>query len=170
MIQTFVEKNRKLLHFYYWAARISGWAFISISLLAFFGHSVALASRMGDRQAFNAYLPSVPWGMFNNVLPTGLLVLGLAQLIGYLHHAESKAGWILCHSDKLVYVYAAILLGYFCFAGGLDVVRHYHEPHDFPLRLIFIAMFVLVKLLLLIGLAQMVKRLLPIIEESRTLV
>jgi hypothetical protein len=171
MIQTFVEKNRKWLLFYYWAARIGGWVFLAISLLAVAGHSVALATRMGNGNEFNHYCQyDVPWGMFSNVLPTGLLILGIAQLIWYLLETDRRPRWILRNADKLLYAYTAILVIYYCWMGTKDVISHFHEPYDFPGRLIMIAIFILVKILALVGLAQLLKRLLPIIEESRTLV
>ena len=74
------------------------------------------------------------------------------------------------NADKLLYTYSAILISYYCYIGIYEVILRYNEPYDFPLRLILIVLFILVKLLVLVGLAQMLKRLLPIIEESRTLV
>ena len=171
MIQTFIERNRKLLLFYYWAARVGGWVVLSVAFLAVAGHSIALVSRVGDRNEFYRYWQhDVPWGMFSNVLPTGLLVLGVAQLIWYLLEADHKAGWILRNADKLLYVYTAILIAYYCWAGVTEVISHFNEPYDFPARLIMLVIFILVKLLALVGLAEVLRRLLPVIEESRTLV
>jgi hypothetical protein len=170
MLQTFVEKNRRLLQFYYWAARIGGWVFLIIIILAAAGHFIALVSRLGDREALNAYLPAVPWGMFNNLFPTAVLILGVAQLIRFLLDIDYAPGWILRQADKLLYIYTTLLIGYYCLAGFRDVTVHYNEPYDFPLRLIFLVAVILLKLFVLVGLAQMIKRLLPVIEESRTLV
>jgi len=50
------------------------------------------------------------------------------------------------------------------------VIVHFNKPYDFPLRLIVLAAFILVKLLVLVGVAEMLRRLLPMVEESRTLV
>ena len=167
----FIEKNRKLLLFYYWAARVGGWVLLLVSSLAVVGHSVALASRIGDWNEFYRYYQhDVPWGMLSHLLPTGLLVLGVAQLIRYLLENEYRPGWILCNADKLLYVYTAILISYYCWVSVTEVRLHFGEPYDFPLRLIMSAIFILVKLLALVGLAQMLRRLLPMIEESRTLV
>ena len=175
MITTFIEKNRKLLLFYYWAARVGGWVFLSWASLAAVGHSVALATRtkfsLGDWNEFSRYWQhDVPWGIFSNALPTGLLVLGIAQLIRYLLETDRRPDWILRNSDKLLYAYTAILIGYCCWRSSIDAIVHFDEPYDFPLRLILSIVFILVKLLALVGLAQLLKRLLPIIEESRTLV
>jgi len=171
MIQTFIEKNRKLLLFYYWAARIGGWVFLFYASLVAAGKSFALATRIGDWQEFNRFLQhDVPWGAFSDGLPTGLLALGIAQLIWYLLETDHQPGWILRNADKLLYVYTAILIGYYCWMCVTEVSLHFNEPYDFPLRLVFTAAFILVKLLALVGLAEMLRRLLPVIEESRTLV
>ena len=171
MIQTFIDKNRKLLLFYYWAMRVGGWIFLALVFLTAAGKSFALATRIGDWQEFNRFLQhDVPWGTFTNGLPTGLLVLGMAQLIRYLLETDRKGGWILRNADKLLYVYTAILICFYCERAVNEVIVHFNEPYDFPLRLIMLAIFILVKLLVLVGVAEMLRRLLPMIDESRTLV
>ncbi len=171
MIQTFIEKNRKLLRFYYWVMRVGGWMFLGLALLAAAGHSVALVSRISDWDEFQRYWQfDVPWATFTNGLPTGLLVLGMAQLIRYLLETDRKPGWILRNADKLLYTYTAILICFYCERAVNEVVVHFNEPYDFPLRLIFLAVFITVKLLVLVGIAEMLRRLLPMIDESRTLV
>jgi hypothetical protein len=170
MVQEFVEKNRRLLSFYYWVARIGGWVLLSISLAAVAGHSLALVSRIGDWNAFNRYYQhDVPWGMFEHFIPTGLMVLGVAQLIRYLLESEYKPAWILRNADKLIYAYTAILLGSFCYIGFLSL-QSPPTVYDWYYRLASVVVFSAVKLLALVGLAQILKRLLPVIEESRTLV
>ena len=171
MIQTFIEKNKKLILFYYWVLRIGGGAFLSLVFLTVAAKSFALATRIGDWQEFNRFLQNdVPWGMFTNVLPTSLLALGIAQLIRYLFETDRKPDWIFRNADKLLYTYATILIGYYCWSGAIEVISHFNEPYDFPLRLIVLTVFIIVKLLVLVGVAEMLRRLLPMIEESRTLV
>lgn len=171
MVQTFVEKNRKLLQLYYWVLRVGGWAFLALAFLAMAGHSVALASRISDWQEFHRYCQQdVPWGTFTNGLPAGLLALGLSQLIKYLLETNRKPDWIFRNADKLLYAYTVILMGYYCWRGAREVVLHFNEPYDFPLRLIMLVAFMLVKLLTLVGVAEILRRAIPIIDESRTLV
>ena len=171
MIQTFIEENKKLLRFYYWAMRIGGWVFLALVFLVTAGNSVALASRLGDWQEFNRYLQhDVPWGTFSKGLPIGLLALGIAQLIRYLLKTDHKPDWILRNADKLFYTYTIILIGYYCWRGATEVILHFSEPYDFPARLILLVLFILIQLLVLVGVAEILRRLLPMIEESRTLV
>ena len=171
MIQTFVEKNKRLLLTYYWIMRIGGWVFLALVILTAAGKSFALASRYGDWQEFNRFLHhDVPWGTFTNGLPAGLLALGLAQLIRYLLEPDNKPDGILRNSHKLFYAYTAILALYYCWAGTIEVIVHFNEPHDFPLRMIMLVVFISVKLLALVGIAEILRRLLPMFDESRTLV
>ena len=167
----FIEKNRKLLLFYYWVMRIGGWMFLALVLLTAAGKSFALATRIGDWQEFNRFLQhDVPWGTFSIGLPTSLLALGIAQLIRYLLETDHKPDWIFRNAHKLLYTYTAISVGCYFWACVTDVISHFNEPYDFPLRLIVLAAFFLVKLLVLVGVAEILRRLLPMIEESRTLV
>jgi hypothetical protein len=171
MIQAFVEKNRRLLSFYYWAARIGGWVFLSWAALIATGKSFALATRIGDWQEFNRFLQhDVPWGAFSDGFPTGLLALGISQLIWYLLETDRQPGWILRNAYKLLYAYTAILICYYCWITVMEVRLHFNEPYDFPLRLVLSVMFILVKLLALVGLAEVLRRLFPVMEDSMTLV
>ena len=171
MIQAFIEKNRRMLLFYYWAMRIGGWMFLALASLAAVGHSFALVSRIGDWDEFYRYYQhDVPWGTFSIGLPTGLVALGIAQLIRYLLRTDHKPDWILRNADKLLYTYTAILICYYCWKGTTEVILHFNEPYDFPLRLIGLMAFILVKLLVMVGVAELLRRLLPMFEESRTLI
>jgi hypothetical protein len=172
-MNTFIKQNKKLLLFYYWAVRIGGWILLTLSLLAVIGHSVALSSRIADSQEFSRYWHhDVPWGMFTYLLPAGLLALGVTQLIWYLLGTDHRPGWILRHADKLLYVYTAIMLGYYIWMciKELNITRAWDTNVEFIMRILVAVVFVSVKILALVGLAQMLKRLLPVIEESRTLV
>jgi hypothetical protein len=173
MIETFVEKNRKLLLFYYWAARIGGWILLGISLLAVAGHSIALAFRIGDSNEFSRYWQhDVPWGMFTYFIPAGILALGVTQLIWYLLKTDRNPGWILRNADKLLYVYIAIMLGCYIWmcVKELNITIAWDTNIEFVIRILMAVVFISVKILALAGLAQLLKRLLPMIEESRTLV
>ena len=170
-MNNFIEQNRKLLLFYYWASRIGGWIFLSIATLAVVGNSIALVSRMSDWDEFRRFCQhDMNWAMFSEILPTGLVAIGISQLIWYLLETDHKARWVLRHAHQLLYTYTAILIGYYCWAGTIDVLRHFDEPYDFPLRMILLVVFIFIKLLALVGVAEILRRMLPVIDESRTLV
>jgi hypothetical protein len=168
----FIEENRKLLVFYYWVTRSGGWVFLLLASLAIAGHSFALSTRIGDWEEFQRYYHhDVPWGMFSNALPTGLLALGIAQLIKSLLEISLRPGWVLRNAHKLLYVYMVILMGYYGWVCVNDVISSMsYEPHYFPVRALLLTAFLIVKLLVLVGAAEIARRVIPVIEESRTLI
>jgi hypothetical protein len=95
-------------------------------------------------------------------------ILGLAQFIKYLIEKNYKPGWILCHGEMLFYLYALLTI--------LDAVwiymTNYHSPSFYTrVDVIFVTVFsTAVKVLVLVGLGQILRHLMPVIEESKTLV
>jgi hypothetical protein len=173
MIQAFVEKNRRLLSLLCGVARIGGWLLLGTALLAVAGKSVALISRIGDWVEFKKFcMTDVPWGMFSEFIPTGLMALGVAQFFKYLLEEDSQPGWILRNADKLLYLYAGILLAFFIWAGSADVIFQFENRgrYDWIITVATYLFLICIKVLALVGLAEVLRRLLPVMEESRTLV
>jgi hypothetical protein len=165
MIQTFIEKNKRLLKIYCVIARIIGW-----TILVVVGIWIALILTGlggGNQHGKELLLRSIPSFIFAYMLP-GLITLGAAQLMQYLFEREYRPGWILRHEDKLLYLYAVVQIVF-------DVLRHINAAKLFAqlnvwLMTVLPMLLLAAKVLILVGLAQILKRLLPMIEESRTLV
>jgi hypothetical protein len=168
-MQKFVEKNRRLLSRYGLLAKIFGWPLVFVGCLALIGHSVALISRVGDSASFMDYFSNdVPWGVLT-YLPTGCLVLGLAQFIRYLLDDEYQPGWILRNAVQFVYLYAivfAIVSVSFC----VVMFVKWDQWYEIVYRVSSIIFYGGAKVLFLVGLGQILRRIMPVIEESRTLV
>jgi len=100
-----------------------------------------------------------------------LIALIVAQLIGYLIADKSKLSWLLQHSRYILYVFAVLVIGkailqyYFwqsiIFEGRGDGGILFIQPLVVP---------VAAKVLIIIALAQALRRVMPVIEESKTLV
>jgi len=172
----FIEQNKRLLKFYCTAARIFGWVLIcggTIWFLIFVLVTLAVndaADTIGWPYTSENFAYASTSFVFEFILP-GLIALLIAQLIKYIIETEYKPSRILQYGDKVLYVYAALLIGqnilmyYFLRA---DLLGKYGSGH-----LLFIQPLVvplLAKILILVGLGQVLKRLLPVIEESKTLV
>lgn len=168
-MNTFIENNKPWLKFYCTTARIVGWA---ILILAGAGtiFQILVTNILYGRHAADFRHLFVKSVFYEGVLP-GILVLGIAQFIRYLFESEYKPGYILRYGDKILYLYAFLLM-----AG---VVWHHLILSMMNIGLNFtgripamLASMVLTvpKVLILVGLAQVVKRILPVIEESKTLV
>ena len=161
----FIEKNKRLLNIYCVTARVIGW-----TILVAVGVWVALilAGLGGSNQDSKGFLlRSVPAFIFAYMLP-GLITLGVAQFMQYLFEREYRPGWILRYGDKILYLYAVAQIVF-------DVLRHVHAVKIFahlqvwPMTVLPMLLLA-AKVLILVGLAQMLRRLLPVIEESKTLV
>ncbi len=166
-MDSFIEKNARFLKIYCILARIAGWVVLSLGCLAAASHSLALYSRIGDREALQAYLPHVPWGMITNFIPIGLLALGVGQFIRYLFNREHQPGWILRYGHQILFLWAAV---YCVWAYFVEIGFNSPATTESLRRLIFLLPFLGAKVLALVGLGQILRRIMPVIEESRTLV
>jgi len=169
----FIEKNRRLLHFYCETLRTIGSVILILGLIGGFAMTIfALLSKFGywpATKSFNmviiAWLPS-----YLKAIVFWIGILGLAQFIKYLFEKNYKPGWILRHGDMFFYLYALLTI----LETGWIYMTNYHSP-SFDIRTGFVAVFsivvkVMVKVMVLIGLGQIFRHLMPVIEESKTLV
>jgi len=166
----FIEKNRRLLHFYCIAARIMGSVLLIAGLAWGCTKAVALVSRINDWEAFKTFvLADWPSGIFKFIL-LGLVALGIAQFIRYLFDREYKAGWILHNGDKILYVCAVLLIGNHVWIYINDSSFNLSSLYLRLLLGLLMLLYTAAKVLILIGLAQTLRRIMPVIEESKTLV
>lgn len=173
----FVEKNKRLLQVYCVVARIAGWvlllwatAWIVWVLLQNYifiaGGIQEPATFVVSRQVFT--------------IMQGFMALGVAQFMKYLFDSKYHPGWILRYGDKILYIYVVLQIAYVVWIYGsfYTVIRPdktnfeaYEHLHLYTmLQMVRIVLPTAVKALILIGVAQILKRLMPVIEESRTLV
>jgi hypothetical protein len=162
----FIKQNKQLLKFYYITAQILGWLLLAGGFVWFMvfvsGHSPRI-----DRAENILYIASSY--TFDFVL-LGVLTIGMAQFIRYLFEAEYKGGRILRVLDKIFYLYALCLVisaavGYFWYIRVAEQSSIDRLLFAQPLVLPLVA-----KVLILVGLGQILKRIIPVIEESKTLV
>jgi hypothetical protein len=165
----FIEKKRRLLHFYCETLRTIGSVILILGLLGGCGMTIfALLSKFGywpATKSFNmviiAWLPSYLKGIF-----FWIGILGLPQFIKYLVERDYKPGWILRHGDMFFYLYALLTI--------LEAVWIYMTNYQSPslsVRVDIITVFsIVVKVMALVGLGQILRHLMPVIEESKSLV
>ena len=181
MIQTFIEKNRKLLRFYCLVARIIGWI-LTIGGVFWFFLTVAASRNVSFEESPDPLLCVLTFFflyafsslLYDFFLP-GMIAFGVAQLLRYLITDDYKPDFILRNANKLLYIYAAFLV--------LTNICRYSWYVDFKFleivsksefsRILFMQPFLLptlAKVLILVGIAQIFRRLLPVIEEYKSLV
>lgn len=100
----------------------------------------------------------------------GLVMLSLAQFVRYLYEHNYQPGWILRHADKALYLYGAGLIVspivYHCFQMTIQS----DNPTDTLLFLMSAELPALARGLIFIGMGLVLRRMVPIVEESKTLV
>jgi len=168
-MKTFIEENKGLLRTCYLAAIILGWLLLALGWSAVVGHSIALVTRIGNWEMFkDYYFSSVLWNVINGV-PIGLLALGIGQFIRYVYDNDYRPGWVLRNAQQLLYVFA-VLFGVSIVFTTIVAFPYWNNWVEITIRLLAAVIWGIGKVLLLVGIALILKRIIPIIEESRTLV
>lgn len=184
MVQ-FIEKHRRLLQAYCLIARILGWFLILGGVFWLFAIVKDFQSNVENIQVeadfwayivvpnFVAYLASS--FVYDFVIP-GILAFAIAGLLDYLLRPKARPPLILGMMDKLCYIYALILILKACI-GYLWLVKFVKflaiSEMSESARILLVQPLLgptLAKVLLLIGVGMILHRLLPVIEESKTLV
>jgi len=171
-MNAFIQKNKKLLKFYYIALRLSGWILLTLGVCSY--AIIIVLGRTLRVEAIVATSINIRLGGSHLIL-FGLLGLGIAQLIKYLYDSKSKAGFILRHGNKFLYLYVIAILILMVirnvytikYLSSIDIE---HEQLLYCSTTITSIVLFAAKGLVLIGVGQFLRRILPIIEESRTLV
>ncbi len=170
-MKTFIENYKKLLQFYDAALRLSGWLLLTLGFCSFIITMIMV--RILGIHAFAVTAINMPLKPSEFIL-FGLLGLGIAQLIRYLL-TDCKPGFILHHGCKLLYVYAFVIFYFTLMRNIYTIVYLKNSDTENALSLFIvtsIASLVLcaAKALVLIGSAQFLKRIMPVIEEHKSLV
>ena len=104
----------------------------------------------------------------HSYLYPGIIALGLAQLITYIFDGEYRPRWLLRRADMVMYLYAVLVL--------LGSALHYIyitsvvSNYEWWLLSLSILLPAAAKCVIVIGLGRLLRSVLPMIEESRTLV
>ncbi len=171
-MKEFIEKNRRLLHFYCETLTTIGSVILILGLVGSCAMTIfALLSKFWYWPApslFHMHMMIVRLPSFLKAMFFWIGILGLAQFIKYLVERNYKPGWILRQGEMFFYLYALLTI--------LDAVwiymTNYHSPSFYTrVDVIFVTVFsTAVKVLVLVGLGQILRHLMPVIEESKTLV
>lgn len=170
MMNQFIEEQRSFL------ARMSRMIRVSSLILVVLGtlwagiKAVALISRLGDWNALCEMWKDTPSAIVLFLL-LGIIGLGLASFLRYMYDPEYKPNWIVKRGEKLLYAFAAFVAIQGCVYAGLILYRYASLSLAMTLIIcIGYLVFVVGAVLVLAGLAQVYKRLLPMIDEARALV
>jgi len=165
----FIEKNRRLLHFYCEALRTIGSVILILGLFGWCGMiTLALLSKIGVRHIPKS-LDMIAWSpAFLKGIFFWIGILGLAQFIRYLVERNYKPGWILRHGEMIFYLYALLTI---LEAVWVYMTNYYSPSFNIRVDMGFITVLsIVVKVMVIVGLGQILRHLMPVIEESKTLV
>jgi len=163
-----VEQNKPLLQICCTTARVYGWLLLCLGCSAVVGHSFALATRLGNWDLFSEYARGLPWHVISGAI-VGILVLGIGQFIHFVIDRDYQPGWILKHIEPLLYTYAT-LVGLYAIATTIFSYPYWHHWAEIIVRLVAALLWGIGNVLLLVGTALIIKRIMPVIEEAKTLV
>jgi len=166
-----IEKNKRYLRFCSYVAQFSG---LLLLLLGFISLVLTLwnfypTDRLPKHDVAAFVYKFISPFILRLIFP-GLFLLGINQLIKCLIDINFKPNWILKFSDKIIYLYVVLLIINFIFFLIYPTGAIIASPHHYLTTWIPSAIFTSVKVLLWIGMAQVLRRIVPIIEESKTLV
>ena len=163
-----IEKNKGLLKFYCTVIRIIGWCILLVAAIIITANILSGGRFIDAKGVYRLYM--LEGLLFRYMLPAFLALL-VAQFIRYLYEVEHQPGWILRYGDKILYIYAVMVVlnaiwqhVYFVFLqhGDLGISKLFY---------VFLTVLLTgAKALILLGFAQILRRILPVIEESKTLV
>jgi hypothetical protein len=161
-MSTFIEKNKKWLKFYSTASKILGWVLILLASIKVLYLLTMSFGMIRERQLLLVSLGAIVENTFGQ-LPVGIILLGVGQLLRYTYEDEYKVPWLLRNGAKMLYLFAILAIlrpfVFYLFQHGMNASSHFTFG---PLSL--------ADVLILIGLGNILKRVLPIIEEYRSLI
>ena len=169
IMNEFIEKNRALLYSYHIGTRIIGWLLLIGAVV------VPIVQPLSGLSANNEHRSFWIYARFEQIilgyLLLGLVLLVLAQFVRYLYEGEYRPGIILRHGVMVLYIYAAALI-------ASSFLTFYFRMREFGYAgignlfeyLLGMNLPDIAKALIFIGIAKVLKRMMPMLEESKTLV
>ena len=165
----FIKQHQRLLHFYCDAAQALGWTLLLFVPSVGVVGTLLSGSLMSNWESGN--ILRLVLVVFLNSMTLGLVLLGVGQFIRYLFDSECQPSWMLRNGASVLYACAVIVL-VSCVSQQLwysSLMKNVSNPLLLA-RLVSTAIPALAKALILVGLGQILQRVLPVLEESKTLV
>jgi hypothetical protein len=171
MIHTFIEKNKRYLRFCSYVAQFSGLLLLLLGFISLVSilWNLCPTDRLPKYDVTAFVYKNISPYIFRFVFP-GLFLLGINQLIKCVTDINFKPNWILKFSDKIIYLYVAFLIINFTLFSIYPTEAIVASPHHYLATLIPSAIFTSVKALLWVGMAKVLRGIVPIIQESKSLI
>ena len=155
--------------FYSSAARFIGSSVLLVTLCLILIELLSRGSFSGVK-GFSIRIHMIGGSLFQYLLPV-LLALLISQLIRHITEPEYHYGWILRYGDNILYIYAALVVLNTIWQHIYYFVISHTSYGPSKLLYAFISVLLtLVKVLILVGFGQILKRIMPIIKEYKSLI
>ncbi len=167
MRSRFIAENRWLLRLCAQVARFCGLLLllgtgVLVAVMVVF--SITMSEGSNAPSSRSEFLSKVPALLFY-----GFVALILAEFISYLLAEQGEPKWILRHGDKVIYAYVLYSLAVFVRAAPQAVRVEGASGMDL-LGLALLVASGVVHGLIWVGLAIVLRKVVPIVRESKTLV
>jgi hypothetical protein len=172
-MMTFIEKHQRMLKIYCVIARILGWYLFGAGFV-YFIVLIHPYNPPGQQPKPDFILYIVLTFTCNFIIPA-FLAFSISGFLDYLLDSKTKPHFLVLVTDKLCYAYAAFLV-FNNFAANFWLTgTNFFKAHglsDSNLIVLFQPFLgpTLAKALMLVGIALILRRLIPVVEESKTLV
>ena len=167
----FIEKNERFLRLCCNVTRFFG------LLLLFFAGIIGIGIPLSgwlwggwSTDECTKFLPLAPQLIVSIVFPA-IFLLGIEQFMRCLVKVSFKPSWILRFGDKIIYL--CVILIFMNLIHRLVLIKsslHAFSQWTYLQTAVIMAIPIFVKMLLLVVLGVVLRRIMPIIEESKTLV
>ena len=167
----FIEKNRRLLRFLCDTLRSLGQIVLLLGSLGVCAIVILMIlSKLGYWNAPKSFemLKMMPLSAVN-IFFLGIGMLGLAQFIRYLIESDYKPGWILRHGEIFLYLYALLIILSVVWVYVFTPFGHSQKMYS-SVTIVIVVFSTSVRVLILVGLGRILHYLMPVIEESKSLV
>ena len=165
----FIQKNKRLFKFYSSAAHFIGWS-ILLTTICIIIIELLSRGRFIGAEGFYMRFHLVGGILFRYLLPVVLALL-ISQLIRYIIEPEYNYGWILRYGNNILCIYAVlVLLNAIWSHVYYFMLSHSSYGPSMFLYVLESVLLTLAKILILVGLGQILKRIVPIIEEHKSLI
>lgn len=171
---SFLAQNKSLLTFYRKVTCSVGWVLLAgglIWFLAFIFWILALKDAAGDLPlpGLHTNILYAITSFLNDFALPGLIALGLSRLLQFIMESDDKGGWILRYGHWILYGFPIVIVGEVTLK--MSLMPETLDPDS--LGLVFVSPLLipmLAKVLIVVGLGVVLKRMIVIIDESKTLV
>jgi len=171
-MNTFINKNERFLRICCNVARFFG--LLLLAFVAFILIPITLLGLLGNGSFALNSIKFEPFirAILGLIFPAFFL-LGIEQLIKCLIVSDFKSNWILRYADKIIYMYAGFLIINFVYSSMYTRKMIHASGYDVSFvskTLILSSIITFIKILVWIGIALLLKKIVPIIQESKTLI